>query len=252
MKRSLKNKILPWLAPALGALGMAAMWVVYTFGTDEKGLVQPFHFSVIAVWILTAAMVGGLLFLLWGMEDTAGYRRLFPDSRLAAVGTLAAAIGILSTVVESLTAMDEPIRIVSGLLKIAAGAALVYLAWCRWKNVRGSFLAWAAVTAYMLLRIMFEYRAWSTQPELLHYCFPLLASVSMALAMYHRTAFAVKLGSRSQFLFFTQLGAFFCMLALPGTPAPFYLGMAVWALTDRCSLKLLKQKKTDTPPEEAP
>lgn len=252
MKRSLKNRIIPWLAPVLGALGIAAMWAVYTLGTDDRGLILPFHGAAVAVWVLTAAMAGGLVFLLQDMEDTTGYRRLFPDSRLAAAGTLAAAIGILSTAAESLTAMDEPIRMVSGLLKIAAGIALIYLAWCRRKNVRGSFLAWAAVTAYMLLRIMFEYRSWSTQPELLRYLFPLLASICMALAMYHRTAFAVKMGSRSQFLFFSQFGAFCCLLALPGTPAPFYIGMAVWALTDRCSLKALKAKNPEAPPEEAP
>lgn len=252
MKRSLKNKILPWLAPVLGVLGMAAMWAVNTFGTDSKGLILPFHISVIAVWLVTAAMAGSILFLLWDMEDTTGYRRLFPDSRLAAVGTLAAAVGILATVIESLTAMNEPVRVLSGLLKIVAGIALIYLAWCRWKNVRGSFLAWAAVTAYMLLRVMFEYRSWSTQPELLRYLFPLLASVSMALAMYHRTAFGVKMGSRKLFLFFSQFGAFCCLLSLPGTPTPFYLGMAVWALTDRCSLKIAKAKHSETPPEETP
>lgn len=252
MKRSLKNKILPWLAPVLGGLGMAAMWMVNTFGIDHLGLILPLHASAVVVWLLTAAMVGGLLFLLHGMEDTTGYRRLFPDSRLAGAGSLVAAIGILATAADSLTAMNEPIRIISGVLKLAAGAALVYLAWCRWKNVQGSFLAWAAVTAYMLLRILFEYRSWSTQPELLRYCFPLLASVCMALAMYHRTAFAVKMGSRKQFLFFSQFGAFCCLLALPGTLAPFYAGMAVWALTDRCSLKVVKAKKLEAPPEEDP
>lgn len=252
MKRSLTNKILPWLAPVLGLLGMAAMWALFALGTDERGLLIPFHFSAVAVWLLTAAMAVGLLLMLRNMEDTAGYRRLFPDSRLAALGTLCAAIGILATVVESLTAMDEPIRVVSGLLKIVAGIALIYLAWCRWKNVRGSFLAWAAVTAYMLLRIMFEYRSWSTQPELMRFLFPLLASVSMVLAVYHRTAFCVKMGSRSQFLFFSQFGAFCCLLALPSTPAPFYAGMAIWALTDRCSLKVVKSKSPDNQPEEAP
>lgn len=251
MKRSEKNRILPWLAPVLGGLGMAAMWSVFTFGSDENNLILPFHISAITVWLLTAAMVAGLLFLLWDLQDTAGYRRLFPDSRLAALGILAAGVSILATVIESLTAMNEPIRILSGLLKIAAGVALLYLAWCRWKNVRGSFLAWAAATAYMLLRIMFEYRSWSTQPELLRYLFPLLASVSMALAMYHRTAFAFKMGSRKQFLFFSQFGAFCCLLSLPAAPAPFYLGMALWAMTDRCSLKALKPRKTDTP-EDTP
>ena len=252
MKRSLTNKIQPWLAPVLGLLGMLAMWAMFAFGIDERGLLIPFHPSILAVWLLTAAMAVGLLLMLRNMEDTAGYRRLFPDSRLAALGTLCAAVGIRATAVESLTAMDEPVRIVSGLLKIAAGIALIYLAWCRWKNVRGSFLAWAAVTAYMLLRIMFEYRSWSTQPELLRFLFPLLASVCLVLAMYHRTAFCVKMGSRSQFLFFSQFGAFCCLLALPGTPVPFYLGMAVWALTDRCSLKIAKSKNPDSAPEETP
>lgn len=248
MKRSLIIKILPWLAPVLGCLGMAAIWTVQTFGIDDRGLILPFHFSALSVYFVTAVMAVGLLFLIRDMEDTSGYRRLFPDSRMAAVGTLCAAIGILATVVESLTAMDEPIRIISGLLKIIAGIALIYLARCRWKNLRGSFLAWAAATAYMLLRIMFEYRSWSTQPELLRYLFPLLASVCMVLAMYHRMAFCVKMGSRTQFLFFSQFGAFCCLLAFASTPAPFYLGMAIWAMTDRCSLKIVKSKA----PEDTP
>lgn len=252
MNRSLTNKILPWLAPVLGLLGMAAMWAQFAFGTDERGLLIPFHPTTTIVWLLTIVMAASLLLILRNMEDTAGYLRLFPDSRAAALGTLCAAIGILATAVESLTAMNEPVRIISGLLKIIAGIALIYLAWCRWKNVRGSFLAWAAVTAYMLLRVMFEYRAWSTQPELMQFFFPLLASVLMVLAMYHRTAFCVKLGSRSQFLFFSQFGAFCCLLALPAVPAPFYAGMAIWALTDRCSLKIVKAKAADEAPEETP
>ena len=252
MKRSLTNKILPWLAPVLGLLGMAAMWAQFAFGTDERGLLIPLHPSALAVGLLSVITAAALLLILRKMEDTAGYRRLFPESRLAALGTLCAAIGILATAAESLTAMNEPVRVVSGLLKIVAGVALIYLAWCRWNNTRGSFLAWAAVTAYMLLRIMFEYRSWSTQPELLRFLFPLLASVSMALAMYQRTAFCVKMGSRSRFLFFSQFGAFCCLLALPATPAPFYAGMAVWAMTDRCSLKIVKTKAPDETPEETP
>ena len=250
MKRSLKNQILPWMAPVLGLLGMASIWAVFAFGSDEKNLILPFHISILAVWLLTAAMAGGMVFLLWDLTETRGFRRLFPDSRLAALGTLVAGLCILATVIESLTAMNEPIRILSGILKIAAGIALLHLAWCRWNNLRGSFLAWAAVTAYMLLRIMFEYRSWSIEPQLLRYLFPLLASVSIALAMYHRTAFALRMGSRKQFLFFSQFGAFCCLLALPAEPVPFYLGMAIWALTDRCSLKAVKQKNTDTPEDK--
>ena len=251
MKRSLKNQILPWIALVLGLPAMTSLWAVFTFGSDEKNLILPFHISIPAVWLLTAAMVGGTVFLLWDLTDTKGHRNLFPDSRLAALGTLVAGLCILATVIESLTAMNEPIRILSGILKLAAGFALLHLAWCRWKNVRGSFLAWSAVTAYMLLRIMFEYRSWSVEPQLLRYLFPLLASVCMILAMYHRTAFALRMGSRKQFLFFSQVGAFCCLLALVAEPAPFYFGMALWAMTDRCSLKAVKSRKPDLPEDKS-
>lgn len=251
MKRSTKNAILPWAAPVLGGLGFLSMWVLQHYGTDDRGLLNPAHGSAIALWVLTALMAGSLVYLLYGVEDTPNFRRLFPDSYLAAAGTLCAAIGILATVIDSLTAMEEPVRILSGVLKIAAGVALIYLAWCRWKNVRGTFMAWAVAAAYMLLRILFEYRSWSAQPELLRFFFPLLASVCITLAMYHRTAFEVKMGSRIQFLFFSQMGAFFCLVALQETHAPFYAGMAIWAMTDQCSLKNRK-KKPELPPEEHP
>ena len=119
MKRSLKNKILPWLAPVLGCLGMAAMWAVYAFGTDEKGLILPFHISALAVWAITAAMVGSLLFLLWNMEDTAGYRRLF-DAAVAGDWAQAAAEQDRLARVFDIVDTPDPSRVSGGAAGLGA------------------------------------------------------------------------------------------------------------------------------------
>lgn len=254
MKNPLKPNLIPWLTLYLGLPAALCMFLLCRFGVDDRGLFIPGHFASILVWVLTAAMAVCLGLALRPLEGTSGkYSRMFPPSRMAALGILAAGLGILLTVMDSLTAVDEPVRILSGILKILAAIALGYLAWCRWNCRRGSFLAWAVVTVYMMLRLMFEYQSWSAEPELLRYCFPLLSSVCMTVAFYQRTALSVNTGSRKMYLFFTQMGAFFALAALPVTSSPIYLGLAVWGLTDLCSRKSWKHKaKAETePPEEA-
>lgn len=252
MKNPLKPDMLPWLTLDLGLPAALCMFLLCRYGVDDRGLFIRGHFASIALWLLTAAMAVCLFLALKPLEGTSGkYSRMFPPSRLAALGILAAGLGILLTAMDSLTAVDEPVRILSGILKILASIALGYLAWCRWNCRRGSFLAWAAVTVYMMLRLMFEYQSWSAEPELLRYCFPLLASVSLTAAFYQRTALSVNMGSRRMYLFFTQMGAFFSLASLPGEFSPIYLGLAVWGLTDLCSRRSWKNKeKPESKPQE--
>ena len=49
MERSLINKILPLLAPVLGLLGAVAMWALFAFGTDDRGLLISFHPAALTV-----------------------------------------------------------------------------------------------------------------------------------------------------------------------------------------------------------
>lgn len=242
MKNALKFPLIPWMTLALGGVGILGMLVLLHTGVDDRGLFLPWHWAGILVGAATAVMVVCLILILRPLGGTAKYSRMFPASKAAAAGMVAAAIGILVTAPESLFATEEPVRIISGVLKIVAGASLVYLGWCRFRGLRGSYLAWAAVTVFMMLRLMFEYRDWSSQPELLRYCFPLLSSVLLTLAFYYRTAFAINMGNRRAYLLCSQLGGFFAMLSLPGDFSPIYLGLAVWAVTDLCSLRPLKAR----------
>lgn len=237
MKNLQKAPALPWLTLGLGVTALLAALMLCTAGVDAKGLFIAWHWSGIFLGIVTALMVASLAVVIRPLDGKAKHRQMFPASKAGALGRVVMAVAILSTALDSLTAVQEPVRILSGILKILAAGALGYLALCRWYGRRGSFLAWTAVTAYLMLRLMFEYRSWSAQPELLRYCFHLLSSVCFTLAFYQRAAFSVNLGSRRQFLLFSQLGAFFAMPTLVIGFHPFYLGAAVWAVTDLCSLQ---------------
>lgn len=252
MKKTLKLDLYPWLTLGLGMLAAMCMFLLCKTGVDDRGLFVPGHWASIALWCLTAIMAVVLAVSARDMKGRTKYSRMFPPSRMAAVGTLAAGLGILATAMDSLTA-GEPIRIMSGVLKILAALILVYLAWCRWENRRGSFLAWGVVTLYLMARLMLEYQSWSGQPELLEYFFPLVSAVCLTLAFYQRTAFAVNMGSRRMYLVFTQAGAFCALAALAGDFSPFHAGMALWALTDLCSQKPLRPKgKYASKPQENP
>ncbi len=240
MKNLRKTNLLPWLTLGLGAAAALGALALVTWGVDGGGLLLTWHWSGVFLWATCLLMAGVLLVYVQRMGGKCRYSRMFPPSRWAAVGIAAFGLGILAASFDSLAALAEPVRLLSGLLKLICAAALGYLAWCRWEKRRESFLGWAAVAVYLMIRLMFEYRDWSSEPQLLRYFFHLGSSVCLSLAAYQRTAFCVDLGSRRRYLFFTQMGAFFAMPALVIDFQPFYLGAVLWAVTDLCTLRPMK------------
>lgn len=245
-----KLTIPPWPALCLGVPALLLSVVLNRTGLDDRGLFIPGHFAGILLWILTAAMIllAGLSIRQYGGKTK--YSRMFPPSSPAAAGILAAAAAVLWSAWEIFGSGSDMLELVAGLLGLAAAAALVYLAWCRFRGIRGSFLLWCVVMVFLMMRLMFSYRTWSAQPELLRYCFPLLASVCVMLGSYYRTAFSVGLGNRRMYLFFTQLGAFFCLITLGAGFDLFYLSMLLWCLLDLPTLRPFKPIPRETQPEE--
>lgn len=252
MKNLTKFAFPPWLALCLGVPAMLLMLLLHWTGLDDQNLFIPGHYAGILVWLLTAAMAVLLTLRLRLLGGKAKYSRMFPASPVGALGILCAGAGVIRSAWEELTAAVIPFDFVAGGLGLLAGILLVYLAWCRFRGIRGSFLLWAGVTVYLMMRLMFSYRIWSAQPELMRYCFPLLASVCLTLAFYYRTAFAVGMGSRRMYLFFTQMGGFFCLVTLAAGFDLFYAGMLVWALTDLCSLRPMRTRHHESLPGEQP
>lgn len=242
----------PWLALGLGVPALILMALRMATGLDDRDLFIPGHFAGILLWILVAAMalLAFLTVRLYGGK--AKYSRLFQASVPAAIGILGAAVAVLWCSFCIWFDGADLLETTVALLGLAAGGSLAYLAWCRSRGLRSSFLLWSLVTIFLMLRLMLSYRVWSAQPELLRYCFPLFASICITLAFYYRTAFCVGLGNRQRYLFFTQMSAFFCLITLGAGFDLFYLGMLLWCVLDLPSLRLLKAAPRDEVPEEQP
>lgn len=244
MKNPIKAAYLPYLTLALGALGfLLQLWYNLT-GVDDKGLLVTDHPAVPLTWILTVVAAILLALSVQRLGGRTRYDRMFPASLPGAVGTLAAAVGILITSVTDLTARTGIINQIPSILGFAAAAALVFLAYCRYRKLRPSFVFRCIVTVYLIFFIISRYTSWSSEPQLLRYCFSLLASVCLLAATYCRLTFDVNMGKRRPYVFFSQLAAFFCLLALPGCDSkPFYAGMMLWAALDLCSLRTFKRRR---------
>ena len=76
------------------------------------------------------------------------------------------------------------------------------------------------------------------------------------LAVYQLACFDVNLGKRKTCLFWSLSSVYFSLLSLPSGDEPlFYAGMAIWLLTNLCSVRPLKVRKpqqTEPAPETAP
>lgn len=240
----------PWLALVLGIPAFGLMAMLMGTGLDDRNLFIPGHIAGILLWILTAVMAAATFLSVRCCGGKAKYGRMFPADTPAACGILAAAVATAWNAWSIWRSNSDILDLAVVILGLAAVGSLVYLAWCRFRGLRGSFLLWSVATAYLMLRLMLCYRAWSAEPELLRYCFPLFASVCLTLAFYYRTAFSVGLGDRKKYLFFTQLAAFFCLVALGGGFDLFYLGMLAWCLLDLTSLRPFKTGAQEGQPEE--
>jgi hypothetical protein len=242
MKNLLKPKYLPELTIGLGVLGcFCSLWLHQN--ADDRALLNPLHPGAILLWILTALTIAAAVVLSRPPQSKMRYDRIFPKSIFGAVGTVLAGIGIAVTAYGELTAGTDHITTVTGIVGLLAAAGLCYLAWSRFAGIRPHFLGGSVVIVYLMMHMLCRYRVWSAEPELLRFFFPLAATVCLTLAFFHRTAIIVGLSQRNQYLLFAMLGAFFALAAMPGSTDRFFLGgMFVWAVTDRCNLRVRKPR----------
>jgi hypothetical protein len=244
MKNFLKPKYLPYVTVGLGGLAFLSCLWLYATGVDERALLNPTHPGAILLWVLSAVMVAAVIMLTRPLVGKMRYDRVFPASIPAAVGTAVCAAGIAVTAFGELTSKVDAITTAAGVVGLLSAVALMFLAWCRLVGTRPHFLALCVVLVYLMMHMLCRYRVWSAEPELLRYFFTLAATILMTLAMYQRLAFTVGMGKRQQYLMFSMLGGFFAMAAIPGDGDKWFLiGMAAWAMTDLCSLRLRKRRK---------
>ncbi len=249
MKKFFQPKYIPLIALTCGILGFLLRLWLYTTGMEENGLLRTAHPANALLFVLTALVLGGIFLCLRPLVGVPPYKRLFKPSVPAAIGCVVAAVGILATDIYELSHQPDNVAIASCVLGVLASISLVILAFCRYQGKRPNFFLHGCVTVYLMIHLVFQYRIWSSEPQLQEYVFQLLASVFLMLSTYHRTTLDARSGSRRWYVFFNFGAVFFCCLAIRGESWLFYLAMAVWTATADCSLKPAHPRQTMPLPE---
>ena len=235
MTEKSKLKWLPAAMAGLGAVCALVRWGLYLLATDHKGLLAAGHPLGLLSWILTAAAAILAAAAVWKLKGSNGYEENFCPSAAAAVGSFALSGGIALAVLTNHGADSAMARItmVAGLLAVPALAAAGVL---RWKGRKPFFLLYGIPCLYLALYALGHYQIWSSRPQMQDWFWSMAGIICLTLFSYYQTAFCVDLGNRKLQLATGLLAGFFCLGALRGGDFLLYLGGAVWALTNLCTV----------------
>lgn len=253
MKNIFNSKLLPIFVTLLGLIGfLLRLWTLGD-GPDAEGLYAAAPLAWVLLWIVTAAVPVLIIAITWWLREPGKYSDNFPPSPIAATGTVLGALGILVTAIGHLSNNQETFAFITGLLGLVAGGLLIAAAFARLKGSRPSFFCHASVCLFFAVQIFYQCRLWSNEPQITVFLFRFLAQVCVMLAAYQLCAFDADLGRRRPSLFWSLMSVYLCLLAMGDNQNLLFYGcMAIWLLTNLCSLRPIKKRKANTAPPANP
>lgn len=240
MRQSFTPRLLPYLSYTAGILTAGGMGLLSIAGEDEKGLFPSMHIGWILACLAAAAGLALLFLLCRELGGKFRYKQLFTPSAPAAAGALAAAVGFAVSGVTDIIFHGDIYGTVCGFFCVASAITLVFLAHCSRLGMRPVYFIRAVVTLTLMLRLICNFRHW-TDPQLETYLFPLLASVFLMLACYHRTTLDAGFGSRKAYVFTSQTAVILSCGAIFSDNWLFYLTAALWMGLDIPDLRPVKK-----------
>lgn len=236
MKQYFSIKYLPKLTLVAGGLGfLLRLWLINA--ENSRGFLPRWHISAILLYLLTLSVMVGLILATRYLQQGNKYSFNFPANTTGAIGTLCCCFAFAVTGIVDLIHHTDGFSTCIGLLAIIAALALSQVATARWKGEHPSALWHIIVCVYLIFRVFFMYRSWRTNPQLLDFCFQLLALICMLLSVYHRATFDEDMGNRGRYTFFSCMALYFCCLCVTGDEnIPFFLGSGIWMYTNQCAL----------------
>ncbi len=203
-------------AAAVCGLGLR-LWNL-TAGVDAQGLAVADHISV---WLLIATSVLFLLVFLVlsvcapgrsGASDVLQY-----GNGLAAVSYAAAFLLIVSAgwkFGKELSAGASFISPLILLLGLLSGFCLIGVTTLRRNNCKPVPPAELIPDLYLLLKLVFDFRNWSTDPMILDYFPRLFGLIFVVMAFYQSTGFAFSAGKPRRTMFYSMAAIFFSAVSL--------------------------------------
>ena len=238
MKSILQPHKLKLLVPACGAAGLLLRLLLTATGTDDKGLLMPFHPAWIGLLLLSAATAGAILAGTRALRGPGAYRSSFPQSTVTAAGCFLAAVSAVMYVF-SLWRSGSIFYAAAGILHAAAAVlavpAFLLVCLCRHTERRPSFLCHVLICVYFALRTLTLYQHWSFDPQLQDYCFQLFASICLTMTAYQLALFDTGKGSHRTLWAWGLASVYLCCLCIDS--GLFYLTGAAWAFTGLSTLR---------------
>lgn len=231
-----------------GLLGAGLRSILYVTGTDEKGLLISGHWAHFAIWILTAAVAVLLAVACGSIVKDAGPG---PVSPLSGLGCFPAAAAFLSISLTDFRTAGSYLETAAALLGFASAAALVWIGICRLRGKRPLFVWSAVLCICFALRMVCQYRTWSSDPQLQDYCFIMLSHVALMLTAYYFAEFDAGMGRLRPTWFVGLSAAYLALLGLWGSKEPvFLLCCSLWVLTGLPSLPSRRRSRPVTESRE--
>lgn len=253
MKQYLHPKYLPIAVSIASVLGLLLRLWTMGAGPDEEGLYAPQVFAWVLLWIVTFATLTIIVLMSSRLKNPGRYSDNFPKSMIGAAGCAAAAFGVLYTSLGALSDSIDLLAALTSVFGVLSGIALMLTAVARFQGKKPSFVLHIIPCLFLALRIFDRCKHWSNLTQTGTFLFQFLASTCVMLAVYQLCCFDVNLGKRRSSLLWSLSGVYFCVLALPMGEEPlFYAGMALWLITNLCSVHPLKTPKPQPAAPEVP
>ena len=246
----LKPKILPWVVLGAGVLGTLLSYLASAVAVDDRGLLPAGHPTFISICMLSAAVLGVLVYILRDLQGELPYKKAIPVNIFSLVGYLGGMTSTVNASISVITSSREPLAFIVCGTGFLAAICFGLVGYFRYKQLRPHYLFHAVITIHLLFLLIFRYQSWNTQPQLQLYFPQLMATLFLMLNFYQRTAFDANMGNRRDYAFFNLGAVFFCCVAVVSEDWLFYLWMGLWCFTNRCSLGKVKTLPPMALPEE--
>lgn len=231
MYHSSRQGLFPWFPILTGMVGFALRCWLFS-SMDSAGLLPNNHIAGSLTFLLLALCLAVCFLGVKNATPHDTYRQMFPRSGIAAAGTVMGAVGMA---ISAFTLKSAGVfRFLLPVLGVLCAGALLFAAYCRFRELQPNFLTHCAVAIYLIFRSLANCRTWGAEPQLQLYFFHLLASLFLLLACYYRAELDLHSGDCRRYVFFAQAALFCCCLCLMGEGWLFYLSAGIWIATDFC------------------
>lgn len=251
MKKFLRPKYLPFLPLVTGLLGFLLRLLILGTGPDADGLFPPQPVAWGLYWAMSGALLVAVVALGRRLKYAGTFEDNFPPSLIAAIGSGLAAVGLLAGALPYFSGAMDILAMLTGYSGVLAAVCMAVVALARHQGKPPLFLCHVGVSLHMALRIFDRCRAWSNETQMSRFLPMFLAMVCVMLAAYHLSTFDVGLGSRRTSLLWSLLAVHFSITTLADRTDMILFGtMAIWLLTNLCSLRRLKEPEAPVEPQE--